>query len=192
MKNPKLQIPDSTVAEDEKIFQAIAYERPRQTSYAEAWRNIRRRAGDDPAFARRVRAAIIKFVPKTRWKTGWDKSERSLQKITSDDLAVFKRQFGKKCSANARRGRRLYISEFKKPIEHFTLDDLRHLAKPNRHARNYLGAVWRLLTAKEKLKVELTDDFYFVAGGEIVDADVFYSAKLSKLLKRKIHPPKKR
>ena len=192
MKIQKFQIPDTSMNEDDKIFKSIAYDRPRETSYAEAWRNIQRQAGDDPVFARRVRSAISKFVPKSRRKTtGWDSTDRSLQKITDDDLAVFKRQFGKQCSANARRGRRRYTREFGKPIEQFTLDDLRHLAKPNRFASRYIGAVWNLLTAKEKLKVELTNDFYFVAGGDIMDADLFYSAKLSKLLKRKIHPPKK-
>jgi hypothetical protein len=192
MKIQKFRIPDSSMHEDDQIFSAIGYERPRGTSYAEAWQNIQRQAGDDPAFARLVRAAIRKFVPKTRRKsTGWDSTERSLNKITSEDLAVFKRQFGKNCSVNARRGRRRYTREFGKPIEEFTVTDLRHLAKPNRFASRYFGAVWNLLTAKEKLKVELTNDFYFVAGGDIVAADVFYSAKLSKLLKRKIHPPKK-
>ena len=66
MKNPKFHIPDSSMHEDDHIFSVLGYERPRQTSYAEAWRKIKRRAGREPAFARRVRAAIRKFIPKTR------------------------------------------------------------------------------------------------------------------------------
>lgn len=164
MKNLKIHIPDSSMDEDDKIFQTLNYIRPRETSYAEAWRKIAERAGREPAFARRVRSAIAKFVPKTRRKTGSNTSARELQKITTDDLTMFKRQFGKNCSINARRGRRRYTRMFGKPIEEFTLTDLRHLAKPNRHARNYLGALWNQLSAKEKLKVELTAEFYFVAG----------------------------
>ena len=179
--------------EDDRIFLAIGYDRTRGTSYPAAWLAIRRRAGRDAVFARRVNAAIAKFVSKNRLRTtGWDSTARSLQKITVEDLEIFKQQFGKHCKPTARRSRKRYAQEFAKPIEEFTVTDLRHLAKPNRDASRYIGAVWNLLTAKEKLKVELTDDFYFVAGGEIVDADVFYSAKLSKLLGRKIHPPKKR
>ena len=119
------------------------------------------------------------------------KSRIPVSSIDEKDLADFKRQFGKNCAQVARRGRRLYLREFGKPPENFTLDDLHHLAKPNRQARNYLGTLWNQLTAEEQLKVELTDEFYFVAGGDIVNADVFYSSKLSKLLKRKIHPTMK-
>ena len=192
MKNRKLHIPDSTMAEDDRIFSVIGYDRPRGTSYPAAWLAIRRRAGRDPAFARRVNAAIIKFVPKPRRKTGWDTSERSLKKITDDDLAVFKRQFGKKSEPNAPHGRRLYIREFAKPIEKFTLDDLRHLEKPNRHARNYLCALWHLLTKAEQRRVELMNPFALEAtGGEVVDWDVYFASRLSRLLNRKIRPPKK-
>jgi len=192
MKNLKLKIPDSTMAEDDRIFPAIGYERPRGTSYAAAWRIIEKRAGTDTAFARRVRAAIRKFVPKNRRKTGWDSTERSLNKITSEDLAVFKRQFGKHCTPTARRSRRRYAQEFANPIEEFTLNDLRHLAKPNRHARNYLGKVWHLLTKAEQRRVELMNPFALEAtGGEVIDWDVYFASRLSRLLKRKIHPPKK-
>ena len=192
MKIQQFQIPDSTMDEDDRIFSVIGYTRPRGTSYPVAWLAIRRRVGRDKAFARRVRTAIRKFVPKNRRKTnGWDSTERSLQKITDDDLAVFKRQFGKHCTPNARRSRKRYAKEFGKPIEKFTLDDLRHLAKANRHARNYLGALWHLLTKAEQRRVELMNPFALEAtGGEVIDWDVYFASRLSKLLKRKIHPPK--
>jgi alkanesulfonate monooxygenase SsuD/methylene tetrahydromethanopterin reductase-like flavin-dependent oxidoreductase (luciferase family) len=192
MKIHKFQIPDSTMHEDDRIFLAIGFNRPRQTSYAEAWRIFAARAGRDPAFARLVRAAINKFVSKTRRKTGWDSTERSLNKITSEDLAVFKRQFGKHCKPTARRSRRRYAQEFAKPIEQFTLDDLRQMAKPNGDARNYLGKVWHLLTKAEQRRVELMNPFALEAtGGEVIDWDVYFASRLSRLLKRKIHPPKK-
>lgn len=56
MKNLKIHIPDSSMDEDDKIFQTLNYIRPRETSYAEAWRKIAERAGREPAFARRVRS----------------------------------------------------------------------------------------------------------------------------------------
>jgi hypothetical protein len=106
-------------------------------------------------------------------------------------LLEFRRAFGKTCAPKARRARKIYSREFAKLPEKFTIADLRHLAKPNRHARHYIGSAWPLLTDAEKLRVENTPEFYFVAGGEIVNADLFYAAKLSRLLKRKIHPAKK-
>ncbi len=53
------------MAEDDRIFPTIGYDRPRGTSYAAAWLKIRRRAGRDKAFARQVRAAIEKFIRKS-------------------------------------------------------------------------------------------------------------------------------
>jgi hypothetical protein len=187
----KIQIPDTSMAEDDLIFLAAGYDRPRGTSYPAAWAKIQRRANRDSGFAKRVRAAINKHVPRNRQKIRWNKSERRRQKITKEDLLEFRRAFGKNGAPVAGRARKLYTREFGKPPEKFNLADLRHLARPNRHAREYIGAAWSLLTDAEKLRVENTPEFYFVAGGEIVDADLFYAAKLSRLLKRKIHPTKK-
>jgi hypothetical protein len=62
----KIQIPETSMAEDDRIFLAVNYDRPRGTSYPAAWAKIQRRANRDSGFAKRVRAAINKHVPKDR------------------------------------------------------------------------------------------------------------------------------
>ena len=192
MKNSQIQIPDSSLAEDDRIFLAVGYDHPRGTSYIAAWEKIQRRTGRDRVFARRVRAAIGKNVPKNRHKLRWGDTIRRQAKITEADVLEFHRQFGKNCKPKARQSRRRYAREFGKPIEAFTVADLRHLAKPNRNARNYLGAIWNQLTEAEQLRVENMTEFSLLAtGGEVVDWNGYFAERLSKLLKRKIYPPKK-
>lgn len=111
--------------------------------------------------------------------------------ISKAALKKFRKDFGKNCARHRQWARKIYTPEFGKPPEEFTLDDYRHLAKPNRYARFYLGKLWNQLTSAEKLRVENMNPFLFVAGGEIVDPEVFYAAKLSRLLTRKFHPKKK-
>jgi hypothetical protein len=192
MKNSSITIPDTTADEDDRIFQAVGYKRPLLVSYIAAWWKIQRRTKRDPAFAKLVEAAIGKFVPKKRHRRRRGDTIRQQEKINEADLFEFKRDFGKKCKPMARRSRKRYAQEFGKPIEEFTVADLRHIAKPNRNARNYLGAVWNLLTKPEQYRVENMTEFKLLAtGGEVVDWDGYFSERLSKLLKRKIHPPKK-
>ena len=102
--------------------------------------------------------------------------------ITEADLTEFKRAFGRNCARKARPARRRYIAEFGKRPERFTLDDLRHLAKPNRFARRFLGRFWNNLTTEEKRRVENAPEFAFVAAGEVVDWDAFYAERLRRLL----------
>lgn len=63
-----IHIPDSTLAEDDLIYQMIGYDRPRGTSYAGAWLKILSRTRRNQSYRRRVRAAINRNVPMNRRK----------------------------------------------------------------------------------------------------------------------------